>query len=67
MTLGQIEDEIRSLRSAERIELYKWLDRVVLADCGVETSFCARLGVARSLEIRHAIDQKMMITARSIP
>ena len=26
MTLEQIKDEIRSLRSNERIELYKWLD-----------------------------------------
>jgi hypothetical protein len=67
MTLAQIEDEIRRLRPAERIELYKWLDHVVVADCGVETSFCARLGLDRSLEIRHAIDQKMKITARSSP
>jgi hypothetical protein len=67
MTLAQIEDEIRSLRPAERIGLYKWLDHVVVADCGAETSFCARLGVDRAREIRHAIDQKMKITARSIP
>ena len=58
MTLEQIKDEIRSLRSSERIELYKWLDHVVVADCGADTSFCSRLGVDRSLEIRHAIEQK---------
>ena len=52
MTLEQIKDEIRSLRSSERIELYKWLDY------GVATDFCPRIGVDRSLEIRHAIEQK---------
>jgi hypothetical protein len=67
MTLAQIEDEIRSLRPAERIELYKWLDHVVVADCRAGTSFCSRLGVDRALEIRHAIDQKIKITARRIP
>ena len=55
MTIMQIEDEIRSLRPSERIELYRWLDYMVVADCGVDTSFCSRLGVDRSLEIRHAI------------
>jgi hypothetical protein len=67
MTLTQIEDEIRTLRAAERIELYKWLDHVVVADCCEDTSFCSRLGVDRSLEIRRAIDQRMKTTARSIP
>ena len=67
MNLAQIEDEIRSLRPTERIELYKWLDHVVVADCRAGTSFCSRLGVDRALEIRHAIDQKTKITARSIP
>ena len=55
MTIVQIEDEIRSLSPSERIELYRWLDYMVVADCGVDTSFCSRLGVDRSLEIRHAI------------
>jgi hypothetical protein len=50
MTIAQIEDEIRSLRPSERIELYRWLDYMVVADCGVNTSFCSRLGVDRSLE-----------------
>jgi hypothetical protein len=67
ITLEQIKDEIRSLRSSERIELYKWLDHVVVADYDVETSFCLRLGLDRSLEIRHSIDQKMKINARSLP
>jgi hypothetical protein len=66
MTLAQIEDEIRSLKPAERIELYKWLDHVVVADCRVDTSFCSRLGVDRALKIRRAIDQKMKITTRSV-
>jgi hypothetical protein len=38
MTLTQIEDEIRTLRAAERIKLYKWLDHIVVADCGEDTS-----------------------------
>jgi hypothetical protein len=67
MTLTQIEDEIRTLSGAERIELYKWLDRVVVGDCGADTSFCSRLGVHRALEIRRAIDQRIKTTARSIP
>ena len=58
LTLAQIEDEIRTLRAAERIELYKWLDHVVVADCGADTSFGSRLGVDRSLEIRLAIVSK---------
>jgi hypothetical protein len=66
MTLAQIEDEIRSLKPVERIELYKWLDHVVVADGRVETSFCSRLGVDRALEIRRAIDQKMKVAARSV-
>jgi hypothetical protein len=52
MTLEQIKDEIRSLSSSERIELYKWLDY------GVANDFCPRIGVDRSLEIRRAIEQK---------
>jgi hypothetical protein len=60
MTLEQIRDEIGSLRPSERIELYRWLDY------GVGTNFCSRIGVDRSLEIRHAIDQNMKITVRSI-
>ena len=68
MTIAQIEDEIRSLRPSERIELYRWLDYMVVADCGVDTSFCSRLGVDRSLEIRHAIVSKSCeIIARNIP
>ena len=55
MTIAQIEDEIRSLRRSERIELYRWLDYMVVADCGMETSFCSRLGVDRSIEIRNSI------------
>jgi len=58
MTLAQIKDEIRSLRSSERTELYKWLDYGVVADYGVANDFCPRIGVDRSLEIRHAIEQK---------
>jgi hypothetical protein len=67
MTIAQIEDEIRSLRRSERIELYRWLDYMVVADCGMETSFCSRLGVDRSLEIRNAIVSSCGITARNIP
>ena len=58
MTLEQIKDEIRSLRSSERIELYKWLDYGVVADYGVATDFYPRIGMDRSLKIRHAIEQK---------
>jgi hypothetical protein len=65
MTLAQIEDEIRSLRSSERIELYKWLDHAVVADCGVETSFRSRLGAARALEIHHALDPRIDMTDRN--
>jgi len=43
MTIAQIEDEIRSLSPSERIELYRWLDYTVVADCGLDTSFCSRL------------------------
>ena len=59
MTLEQIKDEIRSLRSSERIELYKWFDY------GVATDFCPRIGVDRSLEIRHSIEQSSQIHTNS--
>ena len=49
MTLAQIEDEIRSLRPSERIELYRWLDYGVVADYGVGTDFCSRIGMAGHL------------------
>jgi hypothetical protein len=40
---------------------------MVIADCGVETSFCSRLGADRSLDIRHAIVSKNCgIAARNI-
>jgi hypothetical protein len=57
INLEQIIDEIRGLKSSERIELYKWLDHMVVADYGVATDFCARIGMDRSLDIRHAIEQ----------
>jgi hypothetical protein len=67
MTIAQIEDEIRSLRPKERVELYRWLDYMVVADYGVETSFCSRLGMDRSLGIRCAIVSKSCgITVRNI-
>ena len=57
ITLEQIKGQIRSLRPRERIELYKWLDYNVVADYDVATDFCPRIGMNRSLEIRHAIEQ----------
>ena len=67
MTIAQIQDEIRSLRPSERIELYRWLDYIVVADYGVETSLCSRLGMDRSLGIRRAIvSTSCGITARNI-
>jgi hypothetical protein len=65
MTLEQIKDEIRSLRSSERIELYKWLDYGVVADYGVATDFCPRIGMDRSLEVRHSIEQGSQIHSNS--
>jgi len=59
MTLEQIKDEIRSLKSSERIELYIWLDY------DVATDFCSRIGADRALEIRHAIEQNMKDTVRA--
>jgi hypothetical protein len=67
MTIAQIEDEIRRLRPSERIELYRWLDYMVVADCAVDTSFCSRLGVDRSLETRHAsVSQSCGIIAMTL-
>ncbi len=59
MTLEQIKDEIRSLKSSERIELYKWLDY------DVATDFYSRIGADRSLEIRQAIEHNLKVTARA--
>ena len=61
MTLEQIKDEIRSLRSSERIELYRWLDYGVVADYGVATDLIPRRGMDRSAEIRHAIEQNITL------
>ena len=57
MTLEQIKDGIRNLRPSERIELYRWFDYVVVADCGVATNLCSRIGMDRSFEIREAMEQ----------
>ena len=65
ITLEQIKDEIRSLRSSERIELYKWLDYGVVADYGVATDFCPRIGVDRSLEVHHSIQQGSQVHSNS--
>jgi hypothetical protein len=59
MTLEQIKDGIRNLRPSERIELYRWFDYVVVADCGVATNLCSRIGMDRSFEIREAMEQTM--------
>jgi hypothetical protein len=66
MTLAQIEDEIRSLKPAERIELYKWLDHVVVADYRVETSFCSRLGVDREQKSPNLVNLKCSLDAFSL-
>jgi hypothetical protein len=62
MTLGQIKDQIWSLRPSDRIELYRWLDYGMAAglySSDLSTSdFCSRIGADRAREIRHAIEQK---------
>ena len=35
----------------------------VVADCGVGTDFCSRIGMGRSIEIRHAL--RSILTKRS--
>jgi hypothetical protein len=67
MTLAQIEDEIRSLGPSERIELYRWLDYMMVADCGAANSLCSRIGMDRSLKIRQGIDQTMKDYRREHP
>jgi hypothetical protein len=62
MTVAQIEDEIRLLRSGERIELYRWLDHTVVGDCGAGTSLCPRLGAERSLQIGQELEQDIKMT-----
>ena len=43
---------------SEKIEIYAWLDNSVGAD------YSSRIGGDRSLQIRHAINQKCQITTR---
>ena len=59
MTLAQIKDGIRNLRPSERIELYRWFDYVVVADYGIATNFCSRIGMDRSLKMRDEMEQTM--------
>jgi hypothetical protein len=59
MTLEQIKDGIRNLRPSERIELYRWFDYVVVADYGMGTNFCSRIGLDRSLKMRDEMEQTM--------
>ena len=58
MTIAQIKEEIRRMSRSEKIEIYAWLDNSVGAD------YSSRIGVDRSLHIRHAINQKCQITTR---
>ena len=58
MTIAQIKEEIRRMSRSERIEIYAWLDNSVGAD------YSSRIGGDRSLQIRHAINQKCQITTR---
>jgi hypothetical protein len=56
MTLEHIKDQIRSLESREKIELYRWLDRGLAVDF-CSDNFCSRIGVSRFREIKQAIEQ----------
>ena len=52
MTLEQIKDEIRTLSRGDKIEIYRWLDRGVVAE------FSSRIGADRALAIRQEIEKK---------
>ena len=58
MTVEEIKDEIRTLSRGDKIEIYRWLDRGVVAE------FSSRIGADRSLAIRQEIEQKCKVTTR---
>jgi len=61
MTLEEIKSEIRVLPASDKVNLHEWLDYEIAPDFSPSDS-CSRIGVDRSLEIRHAIEQKIEIS-----
>jgi hypothetical protein len=47
------------------VNLLRFRTHRIFLDYGVATDFCSRIGMDRSLEIRHAIEQNMKLTVRS--
>jgi hypothetical protein len=58
MNAEQIKDEIRKLSRIDKIEIYRWIDEEAAAD------LLSRIGVYRSMEIRHEIEQQCKTTTQ---
>jgi hypothetical protein len=52
MNPEKIKDEIRNLSRIDKIEIYRWIDEEAAADLP------SRIGLYRSLPIRHQIERK---------
>ena len=63
MNVAQIKDEIRKLNQIDKVEIFTWIDREVVA------SDLSRIGAYRSIQIRQEIEErlKVIIPKRHVP
>ena len=55
MNVAQIKDEIRKLNQIDKVEIFTWMDREVVA------SDPSRIGAYRSIQIRQEIEERLKI------
>ena len=55
MNVAQIKDEIRKLNQIDKIEIFAWIDREVVA------SDLSRIGAYRSIQIRREIEERLKV------
>jgi hypothetical protein len=63
MTVEQIKSQIRTLDPTDRIELCRWLDHEIAAECSSSDGY-SRIGSDRSLEIRRQMNETTKISGQ---
>ena len=54
MNVAQIKEEILKLNRTDKVEIFKWIDRVAVA------SDLTRIGAYRSIQIRREIEERLL-------
>jgi hypothetical protein len=55
MNVAQIKNEIRKLNQIDKVEIFTWIDREVVA------SDLSRIGAHRSIQIRREIEERLKV------